>query len=269
MTKTSLIPDATEVDSIPLPLIVAKHFDFPLAHIQTESGLVYAVQDWLRGLLSGDVRKTLAYMRRTHPELKSSIDMLPYRPADNKIYKRPYTNTDGLLYMLVHTRLSRGRSRLADIRNFIANLTPEYEYLKCSSVKSKMLTECEFQLMLIAALKMTVYNYKIHEYYPTPSRRVIDILIRRVDDYKNCPNFILIECKVKKDDFYKAVGQIACYNAEISRLFNSDNATLAIAMPYEIIDDYMRDMAVSLSIRLISPVNGVVIDAITNEPFSL
>ena len=182
MTKLKPIPDDTSDDNILLPLIVAKEFKFPLACIQTENGVVYAVQDWLRGLLGNeDVRYVLSNIRRSHPELDSLIKMLPYRSTDNKVYQRPYTNEDGLFYLLVHARLSRGRSRLADARNFIANFSAEYEYLKCSPVRGKIITEYEFQSMLVAALQAIVCGDGINEYYSTPSGRVVDIAIGSAD----------------------------------------------------------------------------------------
>ena len=39
-------------------------------------------------------------------------------------------------------------------------------------------------------------------------------------------------------------------------------------MPYEIIDEYIINMATTLSIRLISIVDNIAIDAVTGEPFS-
>jgi hypothetical protein len=276
MTQLPLILDDGGNDNTPLPLIVANRWNFPLAHIQTDDGLVYAVQDWMRGLLGKDTRNLLSMMRSANPQFNSGIKLLPYRTANNKVYQLPYADEDKLMWILVNARRNRGRSRLVDIRNFIAGLAPEYEYLKCSSVKDSGLTEYEFQTTLITALKPMMDSYEICEFYPTASGRVIDILVIKKDSNQENSAFeqelpyLLIECKVNREEFYKAIGQLVCYDAEISgRLLSADNRTLAIAMPYEIIDDYILNIVTTLSVRLISVVQNIAIDAVTGEPFCL
>jgi hypothetical protein len=274
MTQLPLILDDGGNDNTPLPLIVANRWNFPLAHIPTDDGLVYAVQDWMRGLLGGDIRRLLAKLRRHHPDINTSIKMLPYTSTDNKVYQRPYTDEDRLMSILINTRLSRGRSRLVGIRNYIADFDAMYEYLRCSAVKEKGLVESEFQTDLVAALKSTTNDYEIHEYYPTSTGRVIDILaFRKHSDSqlrKSQSSYLLIECKANREDFYKAVGQVICYDAEISgSAFCTNNRTLAIAMPYELIDDYIVKIVTTLGIRLISIVENIAIDAVTGEPFYL
>jgi hypothetical protein len=270
MTQLPLILDDDGNDNTPLPLIVANRWNFPLAHIQTDEGMVYAVQDWMRGLLGGDVRKLLSTIRRHNPQFNSSIKTLPYRTANNKVHQRPYTDENSLMWILVRIRVRRGQSRLVDVRNFIADFAPEYEYLRCSSVKNKGLTEYEFQSALITALKPFMANYELHEFYPTSTGHIIDIIAVTKHDVRLPSSYLLIECKSKREDFYKAIGQVICYDAEISgSAFCADRRTLAIAMPYEIIDDYIVNIVTTLSIRLISLVENIAIDAVTGEPFSL
>jgi hypothetical protein len=270
MTQLPLITPEGGNDNTPLPLIVANRWNFPLAHIQTDDGMFYAVQDWMRGLLGRDARNILAMMRRSNPQFSLSIKMLSYRSTDNKIYQRPYIDENRLIWLTVRTRLTRGKNRLADIRNFIADFAPEYQYMRCASVEDKGLTEIEFQTALVTALKPSLPDYEVHEFYSTSAGHFIDIIaVKKYED--NGDNFacLLIECKAKREEFYKAVGQVICYSAEISGSPNTANLLLAIAMPYEIIDDYVLNMAMTLSIRLISIVDNLAIDAITGEPFSL
>lgn len=42
------MPTEDTPEQLPLPLIVAKRWNFPLAHVETPNGTFYAVQDWLR-----------------------------------------------------------------------------------------------------------------------------------------------------------------------------------------------------------------------------
>ncbi len=37
-------------DDTPLPLIVAKQWNFPLRYAQTDTDMYYAIQDWIVGL---------------------------------------------------------------------------------------------------------------------------------------------------------------------------------------------------------------------------
>jgi hypothetical protein len=274
MTQLPLILDDGGNDNTPLPLIVANRWNFPLAHVETDEGMVYAVQDWMRGLVDGNIRNLLSMMRRANPQFNLAIKVFPYKTINNKTYQVPYTDEDRLIWILVHVRLIRGRSRLADIRNFVADFAPEYEYLRSSTVQDKGLSESEFQSNLVMTLKSTVGDYEIHEYYPTSTGRVIDILaFRKYSDSQlreSQSSYLLIECKTNREDFYKSIGQVICYDAELSgNAFCADNRTLAIAMPYEIIDDYIFQIVTTLGIRLISIVEDIVIDAITGEPFHL
>jgi hypothetical protein len=51
MNDLSILPNSDSAsDNTPLPLIVAKRWNFPLAYVETPNGNLYAVQDWMRGL---------------------------------------------------------------------------------------------------------------------------------------------------------------------------------------------------------------------------
>jgi hypothetical protein len=123
MNQLPLIPDFDTNDDTPLPLIVAQRWNFPLAHIQTENGMVYAVQDWMRGL-SGedDVRYIWAKFKITEAakQMLSSIQRLPYKASDGKTYKRDYVNDKGLYLIAQYMRVKHDRPMLTEIRQFLA-----------------------------------------------------------------------------------------------------------------------------------------------------
>src|SRR5688572_11218447 len=99
MTQLPLITEDASNDNTPLPLIVAKRWNFPLAHIQTDDGMAYAVQDWMRGLSGeSDTRKILSAFKKTDAgkQLSSSLRQLPYKAKNGKTYKQDYVNDKGL-----------------------------------------------------------------------------------------------------------------------------------------------------------------------------
>lgn len=260
------MPDLPEIftrldsdNDTPLPLIVAKRWNFPLAHVRTDNGIFYAIQDWLRGLTGiDDVRRILPKIRQRQPDLIKSFQTFPYKSTNDKIYQLPYTNEQGLINLLTYLRLALGRSRLAAIRNFVAQQLPEYAHLNCPAVAEKQFTEYEFQAMLIKALKSAVRNMELREYYPTPSGRRADIAVGRT----GYPPQLLIECKINNEEFYKAIGQLICYKTDLYLEMPSiSNIHLAIAMPYEQIDAYMRKIASANNFLLLSVVDGILIDA--------
>jgi hypothetical protein len=267
------IPSEDTPEQLPLPLIVAKRWNFPLAHVETENGPVYAIQDWMRGILGGDVRKLLNYTRRQIPEINAAVQFLPYKANNSKIFQRPYINEQGLMRLLVHFRHSAGRHRLVEVRNFVATFKPEYAYLKCTQVPQKQLTEYEFQSSLVVSLRSIVTRSEIREYYTTPSGRKIDVILVEGNRHEKQPGMqfqalpLLIECKIQADEFFKAIGQLICYKAEVtSGIFDTTSTRLALAMPYQCIDNYIRQIVQNLSLLLLSVVDGILIDGITGEP---
>ena len=74
-TLLPVIPEADD-SSLALPLIVAQKWSFPLAHHQTDEGIFYAVQDWLRGI-TGETNVKLTFSRmksqRSPITMKSKI----------------------------------------------------------------------------------------------------------------------------------------------------------------------------------------------------
>jgi hypothetical protein len=123
MKQLQLIPDSNNDEQTPLPLIVAQRWNFPLAHSQTENGIVYAVQDWMRGL-SGEekVSNLWSMFKKTEAgkQTYNSIVTLPYKASDGKSYKRDYVNDKGLYLIAQYMRVKHDRPVLTEIRQFLA-----------------------------------------------------------------------------------------------------------------------------------------------------
>lgn len=106
----------------PLPLIVASHWNFPLAHHQTEQGMFFAVQDWMRGLTGDDdTRYLLAKFKKTDTgkQVFNSIQRLPYKASDGKIYQRDYADTDGLKLIALRLKAKKSSPQLKRIQNYL------------------------------------------------------------------------------------------------------------------------------------------------------
>lgn len=123
MNQLPLIPDFDTNEETPLPLIVAQRWNFPLAHLKTENGMVYAVQDWIRGL-SGeeDVRKLWNKFKTTEAgkQMSTRSARLPYKAGDGKTYKRDYVDDKGLYLIAQYLRVTHDRPMLTEIRQFLA-----------------------------------------------------------------------------------------------------------------------------------------------------
>jgi hypothetical protein len=110
-------------DDTPLPLLVAKKWNFPLAFHIVEGKYMYAIQDWVRGLVGeDDIRHLWSKFKRENPSIEtlSSRSRLPYKATDGKIYQRDYVNDAGLYLIAQHLRVTRARPVLNEIREFLA-----------------------------------------------------------------------------------------------------------------------------------------------------
>src|SRR5688572_30461639 len=124
MTQLPLITEDASNDNIPLPLIVAKRWNFPLAHVQTDDGMVYAVQDWMRGLSGeNETRYIWSKFKKTDAgkQLWNSIQQLPYKAKNRKTYKQDYVDDKGLYLIAQYMRVTHDRPVLDEIRRFLAS----------------------------------------------------------------------------------------------------------------------------------------------------
>ncbi len=116
-TLLPVIPDADDA-SLPLPLIVAQKWDFPLAHVQSDQGYLYAVQDWLRGLTGDkDVRRLES---QTQKQLSVSNRQLPYTATNGKTYQVDFTDDKGLYLIAQYLRSTKARPLLAAIKTYLS-----------------------------------------------------------------------------------------------------------------------------------------------------
>jgi hypothetical protein len=107
----------------PLPLLVAKRWNFPLASHETDDGVYYAVQDWIRGLTGvEDVRKLWSKFQKSDVwnEMSTWGRPLPYKAKDGKTYKRDHTTDKGLYLIAQYLRVTEERPVLDEIRKFLA-----------------------------------------------------------------------------------------------------------------------------------------------------
>ncbi len=124
MTTLPLLPDDEfDGDNLPLPLIVAQRWNFPLAYAQTKDGLYYAVQDWMRGLTGEeDTRKIWSYFKKQEAgkHMSSSTRRMAYMTPNGKTHQRDYTTDKGLYLIAQYLRVKQERPMLDEIRRFLA-----------------------------------------------------------------------------------------------------------------------------------------------------
>jgi hypothetical protein len=123
MTQLPLILDDGGNDNTPLPLIVANRWNFPLAHMQTDDGMVYAVQDWMRGLTGEeDTRYLLAKFKKTDAgqRMWNSSQRMPYKTPNGRTHQRDYVSDKGLYLIAQYLRVTQDRPMLDEVRRFLA-----------------------------------------------------------------------------------------------------------------------------------------------------
>lgn len=107
-------------EDVPLPLIVARKWGFPLAYIETEEGFYFAVQDWIRGLADGTPRQIANIWVNLKAKTHISNVTLPYVASDGKTYQRDHTDDKGLYLIAQNLRVTKSRPVLDEIKKFLA-----------------------------------------------------------------------------------------------------------------------------------------------------
>jgi hypothetical protein len=77
------------------PVIVAEKWGFDLARYERKNGNLYAVRDWLSGLV-GETSTDDAIRNLRRSQIVFSKHSLDYVAKDGKTYKREYTDQYGL-----------------------------------------------------------------------------------------------------------------------------------------------------------------------------
>ena len=124
MTNLPMFPEHNSGnDNTPLPLLVAKKWDFPLAFHIVEGKYMYAIQDWMRGLTGmKNIGPTWDHFKKQDAwsETFNSIESLKYKATDGKTYSREFINDKGLYIITQYLRIKKSRGVLLEIRKFLA-----------------------------------------------------------------------------------------------------------------------------------------------------
>jgi hypothetical protein len=124
VTTLPLFPEhEAQGDDTPLPLLVAKKWNFPLAFHIVEGKYMYAIQDWLRGLTGlKNNNATWGYFKKQDAwnQLLNSIDKLPYISTDGKKYSIEFIDDKGLYTITQYLRIKKARPTLLEIRKYLA-----------------------------------------------------------------------------------------------------------------------------------------------------
>lgn len=124
MTNLPMFPERSSGDDdTPLPLLVAKKWDFPLAFHIVEGQYYYAVQDWVRGLFGEeDIRHIWAKFKKQNPEFGtlSSGSRMAYKTSNGRTHMRDFVTAKGLYLLTQNLRAMTSRPALKEIREFLA-----------------------------------------------------------------------------------------------------------------------------------------------------
>lgn len=121
----SILPTVSEGSGqdLPLPLIVAQRWGFPLAHVEVEGEVYYAIPDWIRGLTNVDnASRVWSDLKSTGKQMNlyGSTVELPYMAKDGKTYQTEHTDDKGLYRIAQSLRVTKTRPALAAIKRFLA-----------------------------------------------------------------------------------------------------------------------------------------------------
>jgi hypothetical protein len=114
--------ESDDQKQVPLPIQVSHKWNFPLAYVEIEGEIYYAVQDWIRGLIGiQDVRQIWRGMQRASNmvEMYNSVLPLPYTASDGKSYQRDYVPDKGLYLIAQYLLTNKSRPALAQIKQFL------------------------------------------------------------------------------------------------------------------------------------------------------
>jgi hypothetical protein len=118
----TILTDNSESD-LPLPLLVAQKWNFPLTHVEAQPKWMYSVQDWIVGLTdANNARRIWSDLKRNTEEIQlyDSIVQLPRTASDGKDYLMDFTDDKGLYLVAQHLRVTKSRPLLASIKKYLA-----------------------------------------------------------------------------------------------------------------------------------------------------
>ncbi|MBN1453564.1 MAG: hypothetical protein JW963_21290 [Anaerolineales bacterium] len=109
--------------ALPLPLLVARQWDFPLQYYIVDGQHQYAIQDWIAGITSTEnSRRVWSDFKRNNdlPELYEKIVQLPYTVANGRKYAMDFVGDKGLYTIAEYVRV-RDTDVLTAIRKYLAD----------------------------------------------------------------------------------------------------------------------------------------------------
>lgn len=123
MTSNPIVPfgSYTLDPSIPLPLHVAKQWNFPLQYHQVENQEYFSIKDWISGLTGSNRASHMweNYRDRYEGNRPPSRGM-PYRAANGQTFTMDFATDEGLYKLTMALRVTRGRTALKAIKDFLA-----------------------------------------------------------------------------------------------------------------------------------------------------
>lgn len=110
--------------NLPIPLLVAKRWDFPLQYHVVNGVYYYAIIDWIAGLTNCDTlhaSNLWGNLRRSIDVVESPISIMSmsYDDGYHEASQRYYTNESGLNYITINLRSTRKRRTLIAIKRFL------------------------------------------------------------------------------------------------------------------------------------------------------
>lgn len=110
--------------NLPLPLLVAHQWNFPLQYHFIDEQYWFAIQDWIAGLLELDTeaaaKRWEEFKRTQKSETTVSTGGLAYNARDGKKYTRDFTNDKGLYIITQSLRVMKSRPQLRLIKEYLA-----------------------------------------------------------------------------------------------------------------------------------------------------
>jgi hypothetical protein len=100
-------------DPRPLPLIIADLWKFPLAYVEKDDVILYAVPDWITGIGQTDTPRRYWSDLRIRAKKQGVIfdtvcRKLPYRASDDKMYQMDYVDARTLFIITAHMSTTTG-----------------------------------------------------------------------------------------------------------------------------------------------------------------
>jgi hypothetical protein len=92
-----ITPQFGDYDNRPLPERIAALYNFKLAFHDDDGLRLYAVQDWIAGIVpSSNVRNLWSMMKKRRPQLYTRCVQLPYKATDGKKYPKDFADAETL-----------------------------------------------------------------------------------------------------------------------------------------------------------------------------